>query len=79
MNQFIFSFISFNCYSVFGNPVVLKSQIPAEPIEDPKTWSWGLHPDNGLDYSAKVNYNFIWTRFPGNVVLLEWIHSGVLS
>ena len=54
MNQFIFSFILFNCYSVFGKTVVLQSKIPAEPIEDPKTWSWGLHPDNGLDYSAKV-------------------------
>ena len=33
--------------------VSLKSQLPASPIEDPETWAWGLHPDNGLDYKAK--------------------------
>ena len=32
--------------------VSLKSQLPASPIEDPDTWAWGLHPDNGLDYKA---------------------------
>ena len=34
--------------------VQLQSQLPSEPIEDPAAWAWGLHPDNGLDYSAKV-------------------------
>ena len=40
---------------VLSNPVQvsLKSQLPASPIEDPDTWAWGLHPDNGLDYKAK--------------------------
>ena len=33
--------------------VPLKSELPPEPIEDPADWAWGLHPDNGLDYSAK--------------------------
>ena len=33
--------------------VSLKSQLPASPIEDPDTWAWGLHPDNGLDYKAR--------------------------
>ena len=38
-----------------SNPLVaLKSQLPAEPIEDPAVWAWGRHPDNGLDYAAKV-------------------------
>ena len=27
--------------------------LPASPIEDPETWAWGLHPDNGLDYKAR--------------------------
>ena len=35
--------------------VPLKSQLPAEPIEDPADWAWGLHPDNGLDYKARDN------------------------
>ena len=35
--------------------VVLRSQLPLEPIEDPASWAWGLHPDNGLDYKAKDN------------------------
>ena len=40
---------------VLSSPVQvsLKSQLPASPIEDPETWAWGLHPDNGLDYKAK--------------------------
>ena len=33
--------------------VSLQSQLPASPIEDPETWAWGLHPDNGLDYKAR--------------------------
>ena len=33
--------------------VPLKSKLPSEPIENPADWAWGLHPDNGLDYSAK--------------------------
>ena len=33
--------------------VILKSQLPASPIEDPASWAWGLHPDNGLDYKAR--------------------------
>ena len=33
--------------------VPLKSKLPQEPIENPADWAWGLHPDNGLDYSAK--------------------------
>ena len=35
--------------------VDLKSQYPANPIEDPNTWAWGQHPDNGLGYKAKDN------------------------
>ena len=37
------------------NPLLvpLKSKLPEEPIENPADWAWGLHPDNGLDYSAK--------------------------
>ena len=40
---------------VLSSPVQvnLKSQLPASPIEDPDTWAWGLHPDNGLDYKAR--------------------------
>ena len=34
---------------------VLQSLLPLEPIEDPASWAWGLHPDNGLDYKAKDN------------------------
>ena len=43
--------------TVTGNPVFvpLKSQYPENPIEDPQTWAWGLHPDNGLDYKARDN------------------------
>ena len=43
--------------TVMGNPVFvpLKSQYPENPIEDPETWAWGLHPDNGLDYKARDN------------------------
>ena len=33
--------------------MTLQSKLPANPIEDPPTWAWGLHPDNGLDYKAK--------------------------
>merc|ERR1712001_628553 len=36
--------------------VPLKSQLPPEPIENPADWAWGLHPDNGLDYSAKNGF-----------------------
>jgi len=36
--------------------VPLKSQLPQEPIENPADWAWGLHPDNGLDYSAKNGF-----------------------
>ena len=35
--------------------VDLKSQYPSNPIEDPQSWAWGLHPDNGLGYKAKDN------------------------
>ena len=35
--------------------VPLKSQYPSNPIEDPQTWSWGQHPDNGLGYKARDN------------------------
>ena len=40
---------------VLSNPVFkpLKSKYPTNPIEDPQTWAWGRHPDNGLDYKAK--------------------------
>ena len=40
---------------VLSNPVFkpLKSKYPKNPIEDPQTWAWGRHPDNGLDYNAK--------------------------
>ena len=43
--------------TVYSNPVFvnLKSQYPANPIEDPQTWAWGVHPDNGLDYKARDN------------------------
>merc|ERR1711936_1564871 len=42
---------------VEGSPVLveLQSQYPANPIEDPPTWAWGQHPDNGLGYKAKDN------------------------
>ena len=33
--------------------VRLQSKIPDNPIEDPASWAWGLHPDNGLDYKAR--------------------------
>ena len=52
-------FIFFQVFSllatVLGNPVFvpLQSKYPANPIEDPQTWAWGQHPDNGLDYKAK--------------------------
>merc|ERR1712061_760877 len=36
--------------------VTLQSQLPAEPIEDPATWAWGRHPDDGLDYAAKNGF-----------------------
>ena len=32
---------------------VLQSLLPLEPIEDPASWAWGLHPDQGLDYKAR--------------------------
>merc|ERR1711863_34953 len=35
--------------------VDLQPQYPANPIEDPNTWAWGQHPDNGLGYKAKDN------------------------
>ena len=35
--------------------VILQSKLPTDPIEDPNTWAWGLHPDNGLDYKARDN------------------------
>merc|ERR1712061_839827 len=40
-----------------GSPVLveLQSQYPANPIEDPPTWAWGQHPQNGLGYKAKDN------------------------
>ena len=31
---------------VFINEIFLRSQ-------DPASWAWGLHPDQGLDYKAK--------------------------
>ena len=40
--------------------VPLKSQLPQEPIENPADWAWGLHPDNGLDYSAKERERQDW-------------------
>ena len=33
--------------------VILQSKLPTDPIEDPNTWAWGLHPDQGLDYKAR--------------------------
>merc|ERR1712115_724073 len=33
--------------------VTLQSKLPTDPIEDPNTWAWGLHPDQGLDYKAR--------------------------
>ena len=35
--------------------VDLQSQYPVNPIEDPETWAWGQHPENGLGYKAKDN------------------------
>merc|ERR1712117_177565 len=35
--------------------VPLKSQYPSNPIEDPQTWAWAQHPDNGLGYKARDN------------------------
>merc|ERR1712062_710038 len=42
---------------VLGSPVFvdLQSEYPANPIEDPQSWAWGQHPDNGLGYKAKDN------------------------
>ena len=42
---------------VLSTPVFvpLKSQYPSNPIEDPQTWAWGQHPDNGLGYKARDN------------------------
>merc|ERR1711862_193515 len=59
MNQFSIVLIAFFQSSIpfsIATPVQvqLKSQIPAEPIENPAEWAWGLHPDNGLDYAAKM-------------------------
>jgi hypothetical protein len=34
-----------------GRPQVLRSELPAEPIEDPAGWAWGQHP-NGVGYKA---------------------------
>merc|ERR1712083_839043 len=34
-------------------PIELKSQLPANPIEDPPSWAWGRHPRNGFGYKAK--------------------------
>ena len=33
--------------------VILQSKLPTDPIEDPNTWAWGLHPDQGVDYKAR--------------------------
>ena len=40
---------------VLASPVFvdLKSSYPVNPIEDPESWAWGEHPDNGLGYKAK--------------------------
>ena len=40
------------CSPVF---VDLKSEYPANPIEDPQSWAWGQHPNKGLGYKAKDN------------------------
>merc|ERR1711862_995535 len=61
MNQFSIVLIAFFQSSIpfsLATPVQvqLKSQIPAEPIENPAEWAWGLHPDNGLDYAAKNGF-----------------------
>merc|ERR1711868_238056 len=52
-----FTLVTIMMVTVTGNPVFvpLKSQYPENPIEDPQTWAWGLHPDNGLDYKARDN------------------------
>ena len=38
-----------------SSPVLvnLQSKLPENPIEDPASWAWGLHPDQGLDYKAR--------------------------
>ena len=55
--------------SLLPSPVLvpLKSQLPAEPIEDPASWAWGLHPDNGLDYSAKESATIVRQTDDGNI------------
>merc|ERR1711868_110488 len=52
-----FTLVTIMMVTVTGNPVFvpLKSQYPENPIEDPQTWAWGLHPDDGLDYKARDN------------------------
>ena len=63
--------------------VQLQSQLPSEPIEDPAAWAWGLHPDNGLDYSAKViiYQRAIKTRIIPALIspVTEWVHGGAVS
>ena len=39
------------CHLILSAPQTLKSQLPAQPIEDPDLWAWGRHP-NGLGYKA---------------------------
>ena len=60
MTHFIFMYVQIvlvlgSAGVVLQSPVqvILKSQLPASPIEDPASWAWGLHPDNGLDYKAR--------------------------
>ena len=52
----LFSLIIASLHLTQSSPLLvpLKSQLPPEPIENPADWAWGLHPDNGLDYSAKA-------------------------
>ena len=51
----LFSLIISSLHLTHSSPLLvpLKSKLPEEPIENPADWAWGLHPDNGLDYSAK--------------------------
>jgi len=45
--------VSVSALPATGN---LRSQLPAEPIEDPPSWAWGTHPRNALGYRAKDDH-----------------------
>jgi len=45
--------LSLTTCSAGPTPIELKSQLPANPIEDPPSWAWGRHPRNGFGYKAK--------------------------